>query len=104
MVNGMYVYRMFGIKIQNGRASVQGGKYLGREQYAIFGNNTITPLSLPVLPICTSEFTVIQINLAPAGFFIVWRKYDLYHWHYCHQRKYPYRYGNKLHCSWLTHS
>ncbi|WP_333487171.1 DUF6453 family protein [Enterobacter kobei] len=50
MVNGMYVYRMFGIKIQNGSASVQGGKYLGREQYAIFGNNTITPLSLPVLP------------------------------------------------------
>jgi hypothetical protein len=21
-----------------------------------------------------------------AGFFITWRKYDLYHWHYCHQR------------------
>ncbi|MCL7706077.1 DUF6453 family protein, partial [Enterobacter kobei] len=49
-VNGMYVYRMFGIKIQNGNASVQGGKYLGREQYAIFGNNTVTSLSLPVLP------------------------------------------------------
>ncbi|MCU3986032.1 hypothetical protein N8Y11_07040 [Enterobacter mori] len=49
-VNGVYVYRMFGIKIQNGYASVQGGKYLGREQYAIFGNDTVTPLSLPVLP------------------------------------------------------
>ncbi|MDU3324635.1 MAG: DUF6453 family protein, partial [Escherichia coli] len=49
-VNGMYVYRMFGIKIQNGSASVQGGKYLGRERYAIFGNDTVTPLNLPVLP------------------------------------------------------
>jgi len=46
----MYVYRMFGIKIQNGIASVQGGKYLGRERYAIFGNDTVTPLNLPVLP------------------------------------------------------
>lgn len=50
IVNGMYVYRMFGIKIQNGSASVQGGKYLGRGQYAIFGNDTVTPLNLPVLP------------------------------------------------------
>ncbi|HGG8923938.1 TPA: DUF6453 family protein, partial [Enterobacter hormaechei subsp. xiangfangensis] len=49
-VNGMYVYRMFGIKIQNGSASVQGGKYLGRERYSIFGNDTVTPLNLPVLP------------------------------------------------------
>ncbi|CZV25725.1 MULTISPECIES: DUF6453 family protein [Enterobacter] len=43
-VNGMYVYRMFGIKIQNGSASVQGGKYLGRERYAIFGNDTVSAL------------------------------------------------------------
>lgn len=50
MVNNIYIYRLFGIKMQNGNVSVQGGKYLGREQYAIFGNNTVTPLTLPVLP------------------------------------------------------
>ena len=49
-VNNIYVYRMFGIKMQNGNTSVQGGKYLGREQYAIFGNSSVTPLTLPVLP------------------------------------------------------
>lgn len=49
-VGGNYIFRMYGIKMQNGSVSVQGGKYLGREQYAIFGNNNVTPLTLPVLP------------------------------------------------------
>ena len=47
---GVYTFWMYGIKIQNGQASVQGGVYIGFDQYAIFGNNQVTDLSLPVLP------------------------------------------------------
>lgn len=49
-VGGNYIFRMYGIKMQNGSVSVQGGKYLGRDAVAIFGNNSVTPLTLPVLP------------------------------------------------------
>ena len=47
---GVYTFWMYGIRIQNGQASVQGGVYVGFDQYAIFGNNQVTDLNLPVLP------------------------------------------------------
>lgn len=47
---GVYTFWMYGVKMQNGKASLQGGVYLGFDRYAIFGNNQVTDLNLPILP------------------------------------------------------
>lgn len=48
--NGAYTFWMYGMRILNNVASVQGGVYLGFDEVAIFGNNQVTSMSLPVLP------------------------------------------------------
>ena len=46
-----YVYRMHGMRMQGGKVWCDGGKYLGRSDFALFGNGSVTGgLSMPVLP------------------------------------------------------
>jgi hypothetical protein len=69
MVNGMYVYRMFGIKIQNGALQFRAGNTLDASSMPY---SVITPLLRSAFPsclICTSELTVYSNQPRSGGVF-----------------------------------